>query len=56
MSTEIRTILQDLRNLIAKEIENKYMPLHVCQTCDNLAEGALVERIVATIRGEYDAD
>ena len=56
MSTEMRTILQDLRNLIAKEIENKYMPLHVCKTCDNLAEGALVERIVATIRGEYDAD
>ena len=55
-NTEMRTILQDLRNLIAKEIENKYMPLHVCQVCDNLAEGALVERIVATIRGEYDAD
>jgi hypothetical protein len=28
------------------------MPLHVCQVCDNLAEGALVQRIVATIRDE----
>jgi hypothetical protein len=53
-NTEMRTILQDLRELLAKEIENKYMPLHVCKTCDNLAEGALVENIVATIRGDND--
>ena len=51
---EMTTILQDLREVIAKEIEYKYMPLHVCKTCDNLAEGALVERIVATIRGDND--
>jgi len=50
----MRTILQDLRELLAKEIENKYMPLHVCQVCDNLATGALVEQIVATIRGDND--
>ncbi len=49
---EMRTILQDLREVIAKEIEHKFKPLHVCQTCDNLAEGALVERIVAAIRDE----
>ena len=49
---EMRTILEDLRKLIAKEIEFKFMPLHVCKTCDNLAEGALVERIVAAIRDE----
>ena len=55
-STEMRTILQDLRELLAKEIEYKFMPLHVCKTCDNLAEGALVERIVATIRGDNDAN
>ena len=53
-NTEMRTILQDLRELLAKEIEHKFMPLHVCQVCDNLAEGALVERIVATIRGDND--
>ena len=53
-NTEMRTILQDLRELLAKEIENKYMPLHVCKTCDNLAEGALVERILETIRGNDD--
>ena len=55
-NTEMRTILQDLRELLAKEIEHKFMPLHVCKTCDNLAEGALVERIVATIRGDDDAN
>jgi hypothetical protein len=49
---EIRTILADLREVIAKEIEHKFMPIHVCQTCDNIAEGALVERIVAAIRDE----
>jgi hypothetical protein len=49
---EIRTILQDLRELIAKEIEFKFMPLHVCKECDNIAEGTLVQRIVATIRDE----
>jgi hypothetical protein len=49
---EMRTILQDLREYIAKDIEFKFMPLHVCQSCDNLAEGALVERIVAAIRDE----
>jgi len=51
---EMRTILQDLRELLAKEIEHKFMPLHVCQVCDNLAVGALVEQIVATIRGDHD--
>ena len=55
-NTEMRTILQDLREVLAKEIEHKFMPLHVCQVCDNLAEGALVERIVATIRGDDDAN
>ena len=49
---EMTTILQDLRELIAKEIEYKFMPIHVCQTCDNIAEGALVERIIAAIRDE----
>ena len=49
---EMRTILENLRELIAKDIERKFMPLHVCKTCDNLAEGALVERIVAAIRDE----
>ena len=53
-NTEMRTILQDLREVLAKEIEHKFMPLHVCKTCDNLAEGALVERILETIRGNDD--
>ena len=49
---EMRTILQDLREVIAKEIENHFMPIHVCRTCDNLAEGALVTRIIEAIRNE----
>jgi hypothetical protein len=53
MTSDImRTILQDLREVIAKEIEHKFMPIHVCVTCDNIAEGALVQRIVAAIRDE----
>ena len=50
---EMRTILEDLRELIAKEIEHQFMPIHVCRTCDNIAEGALVQRIVAAIRHEH---
>ena len=49
---EMRTILKDLRELIAKDIEFKFMPLHVCEVCCNLAEGALVSRIVEAIRDE----
>ena len=49
---EMRTILKDLREVIAKEIEHKFMPIHVCKVCNNLAEGALVESILATIRDE----
>jgi hypothetical protein len=49
---EMRTILQDLRELIAKEIEYKFMPLHVCKECDNIAEGTLIQQIVAAIRDE----
>jgi hypothetical protein len=48
----MRTVLSELRELIARQVEAQFMPLHVCKTCDNLAEGALVERIVAAIRDE----
>ena len=49
---EMRTILQDLRELIAKDIEFKFMPLHVCEECCTIAEGALVQRIIEAIRDE----
>jgi hypothetical protein len=49
---EMRTILQDLREYIAKDIEFKFMPLHVCEVCCNEAEGALVTRIIEAIRGD----
>ena len=48
----MRTILQDLREFIAKDIEFKFMPLHVCEVCCNEAEGALVQRIIEAIRGD----
>ena len=51
-TTSIKTILTELREVIARQVEAEFMPLHVCPTCDNLAEGALVERIVAAIRDE----
>lgn len=51
-NSEMRTILEDLRELIAKEIEYKFMPIHVCKECNNIAEGTLVQRIVAAIRDE----
>jgi len=53
-NTEMRTILQDLREVIAKEVTNKYMPLCVCGRCDNIIEGDLVAQIIKTIRGEND--
>ena len=49
---EMRTILQDLREYIAKDIEFKFMPLHVCEVCCNEAVGALVTRIIEAIRGD----
>jgi hypothetical protein len=49
---EMKTILQDLREYIAKDIEFKFMPLHVCEVCCNEAEGALVTRIIEAIRDE----
>jgi hypothetical protein len=49
---EMKTIVQDLREYIAKDIEFKFMPLHVCEVCCNEAEGALVTRIIEAIRGD----
>lgn len=49
---EMTTILQDLREVIAQEIERKYLPICVCDRCDNLLEGNLVKRIIDTIRAD----
>jgi hypothetical protein len=51
-NSEMRTILKDLREVIAKDIEFKFMPLHVCKACCTVAEGALVQRIIDAIRDE----
>jgi hypothetical protein len=47
---EIKTILEDLREVLAQEIERKFLPICVCERCDNLSEGNLVKRIIDTIR------
>ena len=49
---EMTTILSQLREVIAEEIERNYLPICVCERCDNLAEGTLVQRIIKTIRGD----
>jgi len=48
----MKTVLAELRELIARQVEAEFMPLHVCERCGNLAEGALIERIVKAIRDE----
>ncbi len=48
----MKTVLSELRELIARQVEAEFLPLHICERCGNVAEGALVERIVAAIRDE----
>jgi len=48
----MKTVLAELREIIARQIESQFKPLHVCERCNNVAEGALVDRIIAAIRDE----
>lgn len=41
----------EIREKIANEIERKMLPICICQRCDNLAEGELVNRAISIIRG-----
>ena len=50
MNEEMKTIMQDLRDMIAYEVERNYLPICVCGRCGNEAEGALINRILHTIR------
>jgi hypothetical protein len=50
MNEEMKTIMQDLRDMIAYEIERNYLPICVCGRCGNEIEGALVNRIIQTIK------
>ena len=52
----MRTILQDLREHIAKEIEYKFLPLCICKRCDNVAVGTVIQNIINEIRGDDDAN
>ena len=47
---------QELREVIAYQVERHYLPICVCGRCGNEAEGALINRILHTIRtGQTDA-
>jgi hypothetical protein len=39
------------REQIALEIQLNFMPICVCERCGNLHEGAMVQRIIETIKG-----
>ena len=45
----------ELRLEIAKEIEFKMMPLCVCARCDNLLEGAMVQKAIDIVLGDFKA-
>jgi hypothetical protein len=46
----MKTILQDLREVLAAEVTRHYLPICVCARCGNEAEGALINRIIEFIR------
>jgi hypothetical protein len=43
----------EIRAKIAKEIEFKMMPICVCSRCDNLLEGALVQKAIDIVLGDF---
>jgi len=43
---------QELRKQIADEITKKMMPICVCERCNNLFEGALVQKAIDIVRGQ----
>jgi len=40
------------RAKIAEEVRQSHMPICVCEPCGTIATGAMVERIIETIKGE----
>ncbi len=46
----MKTVLQDLREVLATEVTRHYLPICVCSRCGNEAEGALINRIIEFIR------
>lgn len=51
-NTEMSTILKDLREVIAKEIEYHFLPLCICERCNNTAVGTVIQNIINKIRDE----
>jgi hypothetical protein len=45
----------ELRRKIAKEIEFKMMPICVCSRCDNLFEGAMAQKAIDIVLGDFKA-
>jgi hypothetical protein len=45
----------ELRLEIANEIKFKMMPLCVCSRCDNLFEGAMAQKAIDIVLGDFKA-
>ena len=45
----------ELRLEIANEIKFKMMPLCVCSRCDNLLEGAMAQKAIDIVLGDFKA-
>jgi len=43
---------EELRKIVAEEIEYKFLPLCICDRCDNVAIGTVIQNIINEIRGE----
>ena len=41
------------REFIAREINEKLMPICVCERCGNIKEAAIIERVIRKIKGVY---
>ena len=43
---------QQVREKIAKELERKMLPMCICERCDNLLEGRLIQDAIKIVKGE----
>lgn len=39
----------DLRNMIAEQIRVKMLPICICDRCDNIAEGRLIQKVIQLV-------
>jgi len=43
---------QQIRDKIANEVEYKMLPICVCERCNNMFEGRLVQKAIDIIKGD----